>query len=100
MIIRTSNEDLVFPSLELLETLDININFADIQLDQLNVGTAITLETKNGNINGSILGSYDDFAISSQAKKGDNRLPANKENGSKKLSAYTNNGNITLEFVE
>lgn len=84
----------------MLETLDININNGDIELDQLNVGIAITLETINGNINGSIFGSYDNFAISSQVKKGDNHLPTNKENGSKKLSAYTNNGNITLEFMK
>lgn len=100
LIIKSSNEDIVLPSIELLGAVDININNGDIQLDQLNVGTAITLETKNGNISGSILGSYDDFTISSKAKKGDSNLPANKGTGSKELSAYTNNGDINLAFSE
>ncbi|OMD33392.1 DUF4097 family beta strand repeat-containing protein [Paenibacillus odorifer] len=100
LTLKTSNESIVLPTIAFLGTVEVNINNGNIQLDKLNVGTAITLETKNGNISGSILGSYDDFAILSNVKKGDSNLPANKENGSKKLSAYTNNGDITLQFSE
>ena len=45
------------------------------------------------------MGTFDDFAISSEVKKGKSNLPANKKDGSKKLSAYANNGDISIEFV-
>ena len=45
------------------------------------------------------MGSYDDFAIQSEIKKGDSNLPNNKESGKKKLNVSGNNGDINIEFL-
>lgn len=96
----TSNEDIVLPALNMKGSVEINVNKGSIVLDRLDAGKSIQLETKNGNITGTIIGSYDEYAIKSQARKGENNLPPNKEQGDKKLSAYTNNGDIELEIIK
>lgn len=98
--VNTSNEDIEIRSLSFAKSVNIKNNNGDIQLDKLNVESTVTLETKNGDIAGSIVGSIDDFSVLSEAKKGDSNLPADKENGMKKLDVYTNNGDIALEFVK
>lgn len=45
-----------------------------------------------------MVGSYDDYAMSSHAKKGKNNLPELKEGGEKRLSVKTNNGDIQIDF--
>lgn len=97
--LKTSNEDISVPSLSFASKAELRTNNGNIEINRLNVGTEVTLEAKNGDINGSIVGTFDDFAISSKVKKGKSNLPANKKDGSKKLSAYANNGDISIEFV-
>lgn len=96
--ISTSNEDVNLPALDIEDFIEVYLNQGNIQVKKLQ-SDFIHLETKNGNLEGSIIGSYHDFSIESNAHKGDNNLPAQKEGGEKKLEAYTNNGNIQLEFV-
>jgi len=100
LILKTSNEAIELPPLSFAGAVNIKINNGNIQLDKLNAGTTVTLETKNGDISGSIVGSYDDFTIVSEAKKGESNLPANKSKGDKTLNVSTNNGNINLELVD
>lgn len=96
--ISTSNEDVKLPALDIEDSIEVYLNQGNLQVEKLQ-SDFIHLETKNGNLEGSIIGSYDTFSIESDAHKGDNNLPAQKEGGEKKLEAYTNNGNIQLEFV-
>lgn len=65
----------------------------------LDVGSALTLTVKNGDISGTIAGSYDDFSIQSEIKKGESNLPENKASGEKTLTVSGNNGNVDIEFV-
>lgn len=98
--IKTTNEDVVLPELICSGSVSVITNQGNIELENLNVGTAVSLEAKNGNISGTIVGNYDTFSILSEAKKGKNNLPPSKEKGMKSLTAYTNNGDINLEFVD
>ena len=53
---------------------------------------------KNGNIIGSIIGSYDDYSISCQIKKGKTNLPSKKDGGFKQLNVVVNNGDAKIEI--
>ena len=57
------------------------------------------MTVKNGNISGTITGSYDDFVIQTEIKKGKSNLPDNKDSGNKKLEVSGNNGDVNIEFV-
>ena len=94
----TTNEDLSVPHLQLADTLTVLVNHGNIRLEGPEVGGAIRLETKNGDISGAIVGSYDDFSITSQVKKGESNLPEKKEGGEKSLTAAVNNGDLEIEF--
>ena len=98
LIIKTTNEDITLPSLTVTDSVSMYVNHGNIQFDTLDAGNAISLETKNGNINGTILGSYDDFTIESFAKKGENSLPESKSGGNKILKVFTNNGDIQMDI--
>ena len=58
----------------------------------------MTLNSKNGNIDATLIGSYEDFSITSKASKGKNNLPESKPNGSINLNVNSNNGNINIDF--
>lgn len=98
--LKTSNEDLDLNSLTFPGSISASVNNGNIHMERLNAGTAITLDAKNGNINGTIVGSYDAFSIQSNVKKGKCNLPEKKETGSKRLTTFANNGDINIEFVE
>ena len=63
------------------------------------MGNALTLSAKNGNVTGTVVGSYDDFSIQTEIKKGKSNLPDNKDSGNKKLEVSGNNGDVNIEFV-
>lgn len=98
--ISTTNEDVLVSSLEILNVVEITVNHGNIQLNAPKAGGTIRLETKNGDITGTLIGSYDAYSIVSEARKGENSLPAQKEGGKKTLNAFTNNGDIRLQFVK
>ncbi len=60
----------------------------------------LKLTAKNGDIQGVVVGSYDDFSIITKIKKGDSNLPLEKKSGDKKLEVTNNNGNINIEIVK
>ena len=66
----------------------------------LNVGMSLSVAAKNGNIEGTVIGSYDDFAIQTEIKKGESNLPDNKTDGAKTLNVSSNHGDVNIEFVK
>lgn len=99
LTLSTTNENVTLPDLSVTGSIRISSNGGDITFGTLDVGSALTLSAKNGNISGAVAGSYDDFAIQSEIKKGESNLPDNKDSGEKALTVSNNNGNIDIEFV-
>lgn len=81
-----------------VETLTIFNNNGDITFTDITSTGDISLSTKNADITGNIIGSYDDYAIDVDIKKGDTNLPISKESGSKRLSISDNNGDVFVDI--
>lgn len=99
LTLSTTNEDISLPALAVTGGISISSNGGDITFGRLDVGSALNLTVKNGDISGAVTGSYDDFAIQSDVKKGDSSLPESKDGGSKTLNVSANNGDIDIELV-
>lgn len=97
--VNTTNENIKVNSLSVTENISLDTNGGSIICERVNVGKTIDLKAKDGNITGTIIGGWDDFAISCTIKKGDCNLPLSKENGEKSFIADCNNGDIDIEFV-
>lgn len=95
----TTNEDISLPELTVTGNISIASNGGNITFENLNVGRSLHLSVKNGDISGTIIGSYDDFAIHSKIKNGESNLPNNKDSGEKTLNVSSNNGDVNIEFV-
>lgn len=91
----TSNEDIEVADLRFVN-LNLENNNGDIAFRNIPTSQNATFINKNGDITGNIIGSYDDYAIESEAKKGETNLPSSKNEGSKRLRAYNNNGDIDI----
>ena len=100
LTLSTTNEDITLSDLAVTGSISISSAEGDITFGTLAVGNALTLSAKNGDISGAVAGSYDDFSIHSEIKKGESNLPDNKDSGEKKLNVSCNNGNINIEFVK
>lgn len=96
----TTNEDVLLPTLTVKGSISISSNGGNITFENLNVGNTLTLTAKNGDISGAIVGSYDDFAIQTEIKKGESNLPSDKDGGEKILNVSCNNGDVDIEFVK
>ena len=96
----TTNEDITLSALSVTGKVSISSNGGNISFENLDVGSALTLNVKNGDIFGAIVGGYDDFAIQSEVKKGESTLPDNKKGGEKTLNVSSNNGDVDIEFVK
>lgn len=96
----TTNEDILLASD--ISAFDISLSSVDgnIDFNSINAENSVTLNAKNGNISGSIVGSYEDFSITCDIKKGDSNLPTDKAAGAKTLNATNNNGDINIEFKD
>ncbi len=99
LTLSTTNEDIMLSALSVTECINISSNGGNIIFECLNVGRALTLNVKNGDISGAIAGSYDDFSIQSEIKKGVSKQPGDQDSGEKTLHVSSNNGNVNLEFV-
>ena len=99
LTLSTTNEDISLPALAVTGSISISSNGGDITFGRLDVGSALNLTVKNGDISGAVTGSYDDFAIQSDVKKGDSSLPESKNGGSKTLNVSANNGDVDIELV-
>ncbi len=99
LTLSTTNEDISLPALAVTGSICISSNGGNITFEKLDVGSALTLNVKNGNISGTVTGSYDDFSIQSEIKKGESNLPDQKDGGKKTLNVSSNNGDVNIEFV-
>ena len=99
LFVKTTNADIDMQPTVISDSLFLDVNGGNITFDTLSTGNNIDLTVKNGNINGSIVGGWDDFAISCQIKKGESNLPENKEGGDKRLSVNCNNGDVVIDFI-
>ena len=99
VILSTTNEDVFLPVLAVTGSIDVSTNGGNITFENLDVGNTLTLTVKNGDISGTVAGSYDDFAMQSEITKGYSNLPNNKESGKKMLNVTSNNGDINIEFL-
>lgn len=94
----TTNARIAVKNLTVKNAMMLTSNGGDILADKINIGSALQLKTKNGNITGSVVGSIDDFVIKCTVKKGECNLPANKPTGNKTLTADCNNGDVNIAF--
>ncbi len=99
LTLSTTNEDITVFALSVTGSISISSNGGNITFEGLDAVSGLTLNVKNGDISGTIAGSYDDFSIKSEIKKGESNLPDNKEGGEKALNVSCNNGDINIEFV-
>lgn len=98
LIIETTNENVNISKEVLLNKLSVSVNGGNIVFNKLDISSDIFLNVKNGNIIGSIIGSYDDYSISCQIKKGKTNLPSKKDGGFKQLNVVVNNGDAKIEI--
>lgn len=95
--------DPVYPAQTVINLMDVcqwtknGILVAGLQ--QMFFLLLVTLNVKNGNVSGTVVGSYDDFSIQSDIKKGESNLPDTKDGGGKTLHVSCNNGDVDIAFV-
>ena len=98
-LLQTSLYAITLPTVSVSDRITLSANGGDIDFLLLDVGNALTLEAKNGNISGTVLGTYEDFTISCTTKKRACNLPAEeKAEGGKALSVTANNGDVRIAF--
>ena len=95
----TTNEDISLPALAVTGSINISSNGGNITFENLAVGKSLYLTVKNGDISGTVRGSYEDFDIQSEIKKGESNLPDQKDGGEKTLNVSCNNGDVNIELV-
>lgn len=99
LTLSTTNEDISLPALAVAGSISVSSNGGSIAFKGLSVGSALNLSVKNGDISGTVAGSYDDFTIRSEIKKGRSNLPESRDGGEKELNISGNNGDVNIEFV-
>ncbi len=99
LTLSTTNEDIILSALAVTGSIRISSNGGNITFETLDVGDSLTLNVKNGDISGAVAGSYDDFAIQCDIKKGNSNLPDQKDSGEKTLNVSCNNGDVDIELV-
>ena len=100
LILSTTNEDIKLCELSAVGNISVSVSGGNISFGKLDADHSITLISKNGNISGLIIGSYDDFDITCETKKGKSNLPSDKQGGSKILKVSNNNGDTDIEFSD
>lgn len=69
LTLSTTNEDISLSALAVIGSVSISSIGGNIRFEKLDVGNALTLTVKNGDVSGTLVGAYDDFAIQSDIKK-------------------------------
>ena len=100
LTLSTTNEDVTLSALAVTGSVNISSNGGNISFGNLDVGSGLSLTVKNGDISGTIIGSYDDFAMQTEIKKGESNLPDKKDGGEKTLNVSCNNGDVNIDFVK
>lgn len=95
----TTNEDICLAPLAVGESALLS-NGGNITFERLDVTKALTAQSKNGDIQGSLCGRFEDFSIACRVKKGTANLPEHSQYGVIALDLNANNGDIGISFVE
>lgn len=97
--VSTTNEAISATGTISAQNVSLTVNGGDLSFEKISAGSSVTLNAKNGNITGTIVGSWDDYAITCNVKKGETSLPENKTGGSKTLAVDCNNGDVEVEIA-
>ena len=95
--VATTNENISVNDIT-AASISLSSNGGNVNIGNLNVKDSLELTAKNGDIKGTVIGSYDDFSIQVDSKKGNSNLN-NKDGGEKTLSISCNNGDINIELI-
>lgn len=101
LTVATTNEDVRLEPLAFdlaFDAVSLSSNGGNLVFEGLSAGESISLTAKNGNIEGTIAGGWDDFSIDCTVKKGESSL-VSKEGGAKTLTVDCNNGDVRVQFV-
>ena len=98
LAISTTNEDIRVSTLSVSNGISLSANGGNIAFDGLRAEGAISLAVKNGDIQGTILGSYEEYSIECAIKKGESNLAANPSDAGKPLTISANNGDVDIQF--
>lgn len=96
----TTNADLAIAALPAVGEATLTVNGGDVAFECLTVEKAVSLTVKNGNIRGVLAGSYADYSVDCDMKKGESNLPSHPQSGAKPLKVRCNNGNVSVTFAE
>lgn len=99
LTISTTNESVQLSSVRIYDNIRLSVNGGDLVFDALSPAASIDLSAKNGNISGTIAGSFDEYAVMSSVKKGKSNLPEEKRGGEKEARFSANNGDISVDFI-
>lgn len=97
--VSTTNEAISATGTIAAQNVSLTVNGGDLSFEKISAGSSVTLNAKNGNITGTIVGSWDDYAITCNVKKGETSLPESKTGGSKTLAVDCNNGDVEVEIA-
>ena len=98
LAISTTNEDIRVSTLSVTDGISLSANGGNIAFDGLRAEGAIFLAVKNGDIQGTILGSYEEYSITCAIKKGESNLASNPNDTGKPLTISANNGDVAIQF--
>ena len=98
LAISTTNEDIRVSTLSVSDGISLSANGGNIAFDGLRAEGAISLAVKNGDIQGTILGSYEEYSIECAIKKGESNLASNPNDTGKPLTISANNGDVAIQF--
>ena len=98
LAISTTNEDIRVSTLSVTDGISLSANGGNIAFDGLRAEGAISLAVKNGDIQGTILGSYEEYSITCAIKKGESNLASNPNDTGKPLTISANNGDVAIQF--
>ena len=86
-------------SLSVLGDITLDSNGGDLEFEKITVGSSFNVTAKNGDIEGSLIGGWNDFSISCDVKKGESNLPETKPDGEKSLNVSCNNGDVNINII-
>ena len=95
--VKTTNENVNITNIN-STNISLDCNNGDIVVSNINIIKEISLNIKNGNINGDIYGDYADFIVTCDIKKGNTNL-INTMTGTKILNVSSNNGDVNINFI-
>ena len=95
--LKTTNGKITLENVSAEKKLTADTSNADIEVKAISA-PGIFLDTSNGDIEGTILGSLNDYTISSHTSNGSNNLPASYNAGPGELSVTTSNADIEILF--